>query len=146
MRMEKIDGYVFPFILASALTLVGLGGLALQLRKKVDAGAGDDHGDRELHVYKSHPFELNAALCQRLIDETEGARKQLDERQIAVDEVNLAKLREAAEAKTKAADWPAAFRARAQLLQYLAQLLAKHHYKDEAFKPNWTTPHRAMGG
>ena len=123
----------------------GLGGLALQFRRRGQAGGADGGTGRELHVHKVHPFDLNAALLQRFAEEEQAARKTLDERQLSADPAAVQKWADLAAAKAKAGEWPAAFRARCQALQLLAAVLNRQQHKSEEFKPNWTTPHRPLG-
>jgi hypothetical protein len=147
MTTEKVPGNQAVFILATVLTLAGLGGLALHMRRKVDAG-DDEAADanRELHVYKTHPFEIERALCERLADQERVARQAADDGQVEIDRAALTKLTDQADARAKAGDWVAAFRARCQAVQLLAARLNRHQHKDEEFKPNWTTQHNPVGG
>ena len=148
MKMGNIPGFVVAFVLAAMLTLVGLGGLALQLRKKMDDGseADDAAAARELHVYKSYPYAIDGAMSARFAELERDAKARLAERQMTYDEAAVAKLAAAFEAKAAAGDWPAAFRAKCQVVVLYAALLNKHQQKDEVFKPNWTTPFRPMNG
>lgn len=149
MRSEGIPGFVVAFVVATVLTLAGLGAFALQLRRKspTDSGTGTSaNRDRELHVYKSHPFEIGTELCQRMAEQEQATERAIEETQVTIDRPVYAKLVAVAEAKAKAGDWLAVFRARCQAIQLLAGPLHKHQQKDEAFKPNWTTPHKAIGG
>jgi protein phosphatase len=148
MRMEKIDGFAATFVLATVLTLVGLVGFVLHLRRKHahQSGSGADaNRERELHVYKTYPFEIGAALCERMAEQEAAARRQVEEGQMTMDLLLLSKLATAVETKAKAGDWLAVFRTRCQTIQHLATPLNKRQQKDEEFKPNWTTPHKAIG-
>ena len=147
MRMEQIPGVVVAFVLAAVLILAGLGGLALQLRRKVDSGAGEGADtNRELHVYKTHPFEVEKDLYERFRDLEATALKSMEEEPTTFDRAAHQKLTAAAEAKLKAGDWLAAFRARCQALQFVAIPLNRRQQKSEEFKPNWTTPQKSLGG
>ena len=148
MRMERIDGFVAAFVLAAVLTLVGLGGFVLQLRRKQDPDSrsgADANRERELHVYKTYPFEIGAALCERMAEQELAVNRLVVEGQMTVDQQFLKKMAATAEGKAKAGDWLAVFRTRCQTIQHLATPLNKRQQKDEEFKPNWTTPHKAIG-
>ncbi len=134
------------FALATAAILAGLGLLAVQFRKRGTDGGGAAASDRELHVYKTHPIDVGPALAQRFGEEELAAKKAADERNLTVDAAAVQKWADLAAAKAKAGEWAAAVRARCQALQVLASVLNKNHNKSEEFKPNWTTPHRALGG
>jgi len=148
MKMEELSAalWAVTFALAAMSTLGGLGLLAFQLRKRADAGSGAGASDRELHVYKTHPIDISQALVQRFAEEEQAAKKALDERQLAADAAAVQKWADLAAAKAKAGEWGPTLRARCQALQLLAAVLNKNHNKSEEFKPNWTTPHRAVGG
>jgi protein phosphatase len=134
------------FALATAAILGGLGLLAVQFRKRANDGGGAASSDRELHVYKTHPIDIGPALAQRFAEEEQAAKKAVGERQLTVDAAAVQKWVDLATAKGKAGEWAAAVRARCQALQVFAAVLNKNHNKSEEFKPNWTTPHRAVGG
>lgn len=146
MTTERVPGSQALFILATMLTLAGLGGLALQLRRKVDSGTMDADAYRELHIYKTHTFEIEKELCERMQVQDELARKAIEEGHISVDQTAHSRLSDIADSRAKAGDWFAAFRARCQALQLLATPLNKHQHKDEEFKPNWTSPHNPVSG
>jgi serine/threonine protein phosphatase PrpC len=137
---------IAAFALAAMCTLGGLGLLVLQFRKRAEAGGGAANSDRELNVYKTHAIDISATLVQRFAEEELVARKTVDERHLAVDTAAVQKWSDLAAAKAKAGEWGPTLRARCQALQVLAVVLNKTQHKNEEFKPNWTTPHRALGG
>jgi protein phosphatase len=147
MKLEEFAAplVVAAFAVAAVCTLGGLGGMAMQLRRRADAARTDGGSGRELHVHKLHTFDINAALLQRFAEEEQAARKALDERRLAADPAAVQKWADLAAAKAKAGEWPAAFRARCLALQLLAGVLNRQQNKSEEFKPNWTTPHRPLG-
>ena len=149
LKLENVPGVVAAaaFVLAAVLTLAGVGGLALQLRRRLDAGATvAADANRELRVYKTHAFQIDKALCGRFQEQQEAAVKAAEAGEVPVDRAAYQKLGEAAAAKERAGDWVQVLRLRCQAVQLLAGPLNRRQQKDEEFKPNWTTPHRAIGG
>jgi serine/threonine protein phosphatase PrpC len=134
------------FALAVMCTFGGLGLMAVQFRKRADEKGKASANDRELHVYKTHPIDISQTLVQRFAEEELAAKKALDERLLTADAAAVQKWAELAAAKAKAGEWGPTLRARCQALQLLAAVLNKNQNKNEEFKPNWTTPHRAVGG
>lgn len=127
------------FVLAAVLTLTGVGGLALQLRRRVDTGSDVADAGRELHVYKSYPFEITQKLCDRFAAEEKAVRQSIDGLGVAFDPAVHQKLSAVADATAKSGDWDGAFRTRCLALQALAVPLNNHQRKAEVFKPNYST-------
>ncbi len=147
LQMERLPGAKLAFLVAAATTLGGLAGLSVQLRLKVEAGSGA--GDEDLgppRVYKTYHFAISREVAARLAELEATAKKTAEGLSLPIDWAAHDKLKAGADAKAKAADWPAAVAARCASLQHVAGPLNKHLHKDEAFKPNWTTPFRALGG
>ncbi len=149
LQMEKLPGAKPAFVVAAVATLGGLAALAVQLRRKVEAGSGvaeDDGEPGPLRVYKSSPFAIDRAVAERFADLETTAKQAAEGLSLPLDWAAHDKLKAAAEAKAKAGDWRAAAVARCASLQFVAAPLNKHLHKDEAFKPNYTTPFRGLGG
>jgi PPM family protein phosphatase len=144
MKVSDFGGFIFTFCLATILTIAGLGGLALKLRKtSVTGSVAEGAGGRDLNVYKSYPYAIDQAMCQRIDMQERQATEELKRRELPIDETAHDKLVATATAKLQASEWLAAFRARCQALRLVASVLNKNQQKDEEFKPNWTTPQRA---
>lgn len=144
LRSEEFPGAVPAFLSAAIVTLGSILGLLLQLRKKNrDAELAADDEEKILQIYKEYRFEIDGYLCQRIQDQETMATEAARIAELPVDWPTHDTLREQAEAKAKAAEWPGAFQAYCLALQLIAGPLNKSLHKDEAFKPNWTTPHRS---
>jgi PPM family protein phosphatase len=144
MKVSDFGGFIFTFFIATILTLAGLGGLAIKLRKNGGAETGTDSNvKRDLNVYKTYPYSVDQALCQRFEMQQRQAHEELERRQLPLDKDAHGKLVSTATAKYQASDWLAAFRAQCQALRMVASVLNRNQQKDEEFKPNWTTPVRA---
>jgi len=145
MKVSDVGGFTATFLLATLLTLAGLGGLVLKLRaKSASADLDSANMQRELRVYKTLAYSIDAAMCQRFAVMELQARDQLRARELTYDIAASDKIQDTVQARTAAADWPGVFRARCQALRLYASALNKTQQKDESFKPNWTTPQRAL--
>jgi len=146
MKIEGISGSIpmLLFVIAAFATITGIIGLAVQMKKRIEAGADREEDDRagELHVYKEYAFAIGPEMCLRFADDETTAVKTAEDAGVEFDRAAYTAFAEAASAAVKAGDWPAAFRNRCSALLAVAGPLNNSHRKEEAFKPNWTTPHR----
>ncbi len=144
LRSESVPGAVPTFLIAAAITLASVAGLVLQLRKKGrDADSTAETNHRALQIYKEYRFGIDSSLCNRIVEQVEHAKISAEGSGVTIDWEAFYAMGELAEAKGKAGDWDGAFQSRCLALQIIATPLNKSHQKDEAFKPNWTTPHRS---
>ena len=98
---------------------------------------------RLVQVYKEYRFEIGPEMCARIVDQRALAKTAAESAQLPIDWEAVRATVDQAEAKAKAADWDGAFQAHCLALQIIGTPLNKSHHKDEAFKPNWTTPNRS---
>jgi protein phosphatase len=147
MRFEGIPGATVLFALAALATIAGLIGLVVQMKNKVEEGSDpDEDAERPLQVYKEYAFALGPDLSHRFAEDEALAVKAADEAKVEYDREAYTMFAEHAARDAKAGDWPAAFRARCRALLTVALPLNRSHRKEEAFKPNWTTPNRSAPG
>lgn len=149
LQMEKATGAKPAFVVAALATLGGLAGMALQLRRKPDADGGPEEDETEPgppRVYKSRQFTIDGAVAERFAQLETTARQAAEGLSLPLDWTEHDRLKAIADAKAKGGDWRVAVAARCASLQFVAAPLNKHLHKEEAFKPNWTTPFRANGG
>ena len=144
LRSEKLPGAIPAFLVAAAITFGSLAGLLLQIRKKSrEADMTEETGIRVAQVYKEYRFEINREMCERIVEQETLAKTAAEAAALPIDWAAFDATVEQAEMKAAAADWNGAFQAHCLALQIIATPLNKSHHKDEAFKPNWTTPHRS---
>lgn len=148
LQTEKLPGAKLTFAVAAVAALAGLTGLAVQARRKVEAGSDPREEDERgpPRTYKAHTFALDREFARRLAQLEAKARQDAEKLALPIDWAAHDKLTAAADAAERAGDWRAAAAARCASLLFAAAPLNKHLHKDEAFKPNWTTPFRALGG
>ena len=144
LRSESLPGAVPAFSVAAAITLASVAGLVLQIRKKSrEARAADETDDRAIQVYKEYRFTIDRILCDRIVEQIALAKTAAETGALAVDWDAFRTTSETAVAKATAGDWDGAFLSHCLALQIISAPLNKSQQKDEAFKPNWTTPHRS---
>lgn len=149
LQTEQLPGAKPTFAVAAATALGGLAGLAVQTRRKAEVGSDLPNEESELgppRTYKTHPFAVNREFLQRLVGLEVKARQDAERLTLPIDWAMHDRLKAAAEAKERTGDWLAAAVDRCASLLFVAAPLNKFLHKDEAFKPNWTTPIRTLGG
>ncbi len=144
LRSEGLDGKISVFVLAAIITITSLAMLLLSLRKKArDVDTTEETTTRVAQVYKEYRFEIDQSLCGRIVDQEALAKLAAEAGELPIDWDAYKTMLEQAETKAKNAEWDGAFQSHCLALQIIATPLNKSHHKDEAFKPNWTTPHRS---
>ena len=144
LRAEWPSAAVPAFLLAAVVTLGSLAGLMFQIRKKTrDTETTEGNAVRLVQVYKEYRFEIGPEMCARIVDQRALAKTAAESAQLPIDWEAVRATVEQAESKANAADWDGAFQAHCLALQIIGTPLNKSHHKDEAFKPNWTTPNRS---
>jgi serine/threonine protein phosphatase PrpC len=144
LRSEANAAAVPAFGVAALFTLGGLAGLIRQYRKRTrDTDVTQETEERVAQVYKDYRFQIDRSLCERIAEQTEQAKGAAESAELPIDWEAFGKLNAVAEAQAKAGEWHAAFQSKCAALLLIATPLNLSHHKDEAFKPNWTTPNRA---
>ena len=140
LQTQEITGAALPLFGAAALLIVvGVAGLAMHLHKGKRDESGTSPADRELHVYKTYPFELGQAILDRF-DEKDNELKDVLKVHPDVDWAAHARHAEEAAAKRGASDWPGAVKARCLAIQVLAATFNQERGRGEEFRPNWDNP------
>jgi len=143
LHLEQLPGAKLVFVVAAASALGGLAGLALQQQEpSLTGGGAADAAPGPLKVYKTHAFAIDRAVAERFAKLDAQARTQAEGLSLPIDWAEHDRLRAAADAVARSGDWRAAVAARCASLRFVAAPLNKHLHKDEAFKPNWSTPAR----
>ena len=144
LRSEGSSAAVPAFGIAVLVTLAGVALLVLHLRKRSrDTDATQETSERVVQVYKDYRFQIDRGLCDRIAGQSAQSKAVAQAAELAIDWDAFHKLTAVAEDQGKAGDWHAAFQSHCLALTMIAAPLTKSQHKDEAFKPNWTTPHRS---
>ncbi len=144
LRSEGSSAAVPAFGIAALATLGGLAGLILQYRKRTrDADATQETADRVVQVYKEYRFQIDRGLCERIADQSEQSKAVAEAADLEIDWDGYHKLKAVAEGQAKGGDWNGAFQSQCAAMLLIATPLNLSHHKDEAFEPNYTSPHRS---
>ena len=145
LRSEELPGAVGSFLVATVLILAGLVGLYFHLRRQSEETEADHpEGEQELRLYRDYEFTIGEPLVTRFAELEASLRVSVPD--LGPDTARFDQLAAAAKAAADKGEWRAAFRARFEAVQLLANVFNKTRQKDEAFTPNWTTPTRAANG
>jgi PPM family protein phosphatase len=140
LQMQEISGAAIPLFGAAALLIVvGVVGLALHLQRDKNAAAGSTPASGQLHVYKTYPYELGAALLGRF-DEKDTELKDVLKDHPEVDWATHDKFATEAATRREQSDWAGALAAKCQAIQVLAAVYNQERGRGEEFRPNWDNP------
>lgn len=133
------SGYTTGMILfgiSVVLVLSGLVGALLQRRTEKEEEARELVND-SLQIYRRTPFEVNAALINKLMQTETNLQELIREKGWEIDEAKLKRLKQIVATNIKKNDLVAAFVGQCQALGLLTSKMRHHRTKDEQFKPNW---------
>ncbi len=140
LQMQEMGGIALPLFAAAALLIViGVIGLAMHLQRDKQEGGSKGQPNQELHIYKTYPYDLGAALLDRF-DEKDEELKEVLKDHPDVDWATHARHAEEAAAKRAASDWPGALAAKCMAIQVLAAIFNQERGRGEEFRPNWDNP------
>lgn len=133
------SGYTTGMVLfgiSVVLVLSGLVGALLQRRTEKEEEARELVND-SLQIYRRTPFEVNAALINKLMQTETNLQELIREKGWEIDEAKLKRLKQLVATNIKKNDLVAAFVSQCQALGLLTSKMRHHRTKDEQFKPNW---------
>jgi protein phosphatase len=138
MQFNDVPGYVFLFLVAAAIILVGLIGLIVHVKKEPETTAAPEADTpRTLNVYKRHDCTLTPALAQRFAELESSLVEGMRGQNVEVDWDAHRKLAAVVESANGKPESLHAFRSRCESLLFLAEAFHRSRGKGESFRPNW---------
>jgi serine/threonine protein phosphatase PrpC len=140
LEFHELPGAILSFILAAALILAGLGGLAAHYYQE-QKRRSEEEDLPPPRIHRRASCTIDAPLLDRLGRALEAIRQRAQEKQWDPDWAAFQEHHQAGATLKETGDAPGAFREFCRALLPLTQALSRQRQKEESFQPLWDKTH-----